>query len=291
MLFATSGGSAVVLNGKVYIGGVGADSEDEEYFVQVYSPEKGEWSYLEKCPVRFFSLTTLNEQLVIAGGLTQKEGYTPSPIVLVWNSSLERWTPRYPEMPTARMLPAAIGYQQYLAVAGGYTMDTVLDIVEVLNTVSEQWFAANPLPFCTRQPTVTVIGETLYLLGGKSSNSPSKSVFSISLPDLVSLRTCLPGRSTLWKALPDAPLVWPTAASIGNSLVVVGGRGENDSPQSAIFYYNSSSRMWSTVGDVLPKALSSCTCATLPSGELFVAGGCGSEGVLSNAVFVATVGK
>ncbi len=43
------------------------------------------------------------------------------------------------------------------------------------------------------------------------------------------------------------------------------------------------------IGDIMPRALSSRTCAVLPSGELMVAGGVGSEGELSNSVFAVTL--
>lgn len=283
MRCATSGGCAVVLNGKVYIGGVGARTEDEEYLVQVYHQSQDEWGFLDRCPVRFFSLTILNSQLVLAGGYDNNGA---SRVVLAWNTDLRRWTPRYPNMPTARMLPAAIGYRQYLVVAGGTTRELIMDVVEVLNTTSEQWFRATPLPFSTRQPTVSVIGETLFLLGGVSgSKSPSKKVVSISLQDLVSLPTHSRDART-WNVLPDTPLVWSAAASTGNTLIAVGGRDRNGFPQSAVVYYSSVSQSWVDVGDIIPKALSSCACAVLPRGKLFIAGGVGAEKKLSSSAFL-----
>ncbi len=286
MQFGTNRACAVVVNGEVYIGGGGAVRDKDKYIIQVYTPESDVWSRLPECGVRCFALAIVNQQLVLVGGYS-RDGYQAT--ILVWDSTSQRWTTPYPNMPTARISAAAVGYQQFLVVAGGIggsiRNGSRLTTVELLNSSTKRWSSVSPLPIGCSWLTPAVVGDTLYLLGGFTGpSSPNKQMFSISLPALVSHAV-----STLpptWEVT-DTELTWSTAVSLHDSLLAVGGEDDQGRYSSAISLYNPQTRQWTKVGDV-PAALSSCSCTVLPSGELIVLGGwdCGR---CSTKLYIATV--
>ena len=92
--------SSVVINGMVYCGG----NDMTDVLIQ-YDPESGDWSKLPKPPVDSFAMTSLNGQLVLAGG-----GGIDARIT-VWDSGCSEWVHPYPPMPTGRAGSTAVGYQ------------------------------------------------------------------------------------------------------------------------------------------------------------------------------------
>ncbi len=91
MLFGINGGCAVVLNGKVYIGGGGAGRDQDRSSIQVYTPESDGWSRLPECLVKLFSIAIVNQQLVLIGGYSRDQS-----TILAWDSISQRWTTPYP---------------------------------------------------------------------------------------------------------------------------------------------------------------------------------------------------
>ncbi len=284
MLFGTHRACAAVLNGKVYIGG--GEAVRDEFIIQVYTPVSDGWNRLPKCPVKYFSMAVVNQQLVLVGGCNRH--YRNQSTILVWGSTSQRWATPYPNMPTARTSPAAVGYQQCLVVAGGEG-DSSLTAVEILNSSTKRWSTISPLPIQCNDLTPAVVGDTLYLLGGETGPlSPNNQMFSFSLPALVSHAVSTPrAPPPAWEAT-DTELTWSTAVSLHDSLLAVGGKNDQGRHSSAIRLYNTQTRQWTKVGDV-PAALSWCTSAVLPSGELIVLGGYGGGGRRSTKLFVATV--
>ncbi len=200
MLFGINGGCSVVLNGKVYIGGGYADRDKDRSIIQVYTSESNGWSRLPECPVKLFAMAVVNQQLVLVGGYsrdghdqsailvwdsTSQRWATPYPnmptartspvtrwlysrdqsTILLWDGVSQRWTTPYPNMPTARTSPAAVGYQQFLVVAGGHG-GSFLTTVEILNSSTKRWSTASSLPIWCIWLTPAVAGDILYLLGG-----------------------------------------------------------------------------------------------------------------------------
>ncbi len=283
MQFGTNFACAVVLNGKVYVGGGDADKVNQ-FIIQVYSPERDGWSRLPECPVKWFAMAVVNQQLVVVGG-DSRDGRTQS-AVLVWDSPSQQWTSPYPNMATARMSAAAVGYQHFLVVAGGDD-GSWLTTVEILNTSTKRWYTAAPLPVGCSDLTPALVGDTLYLLGGVSGlYSFNRQLFSNSLPALVSHATSTPQAPPPTWEVTDAELKRSTAVSLHNSLLAVGGRDDRGRCSSAVRLYNPQTKRWTKVGDALA-ALSGCSCAVLSSGELVVLGGRGDDR-RSNKVYFGT---
>ncbi len=173
MLFGTTSVYAVVLNGKVYVGGGWAARGEDDFTIQVYSPQSDEWRRLPQCPVKWFAMAIVNQQLVEMGGCSRNNQLQST--VLIWDSTSQDWTTPYPNMPTARCAAAAVSYQQFLVVAGGYDLsERDLNTVDILNSSTKQWITATPLPTAYYRLSPALVGDTLYLLGGLSGAGASR---------------------------------------------------------------------------------------------------------------------
>jgi len=196
---------AVLLHGSVYIGGglEGRSVNDNQdcYRLDVYNFSTNQWSPSPiTTPYRWFAMTVLDDKLVTVGGVVSKDEVTNKILVL----DTGRWKD-YSEMPTARSCATAIGYHSMLMVVGGKAIvngkSTVISTVELLDATNECWYSCDILPTPYYQLQPAVVNNTLYLLGGNSSNGqPSLKVFSASLEIL---STC----HLKWQILTDTP--WP----------------------------------------------------------------------------------
>ncbi len=274
----TAAAQALVLNGKVYVGIGKADCEDDQLTIQVYTPKAQQWNPLPKCPLRYTAMAVVDERLVLV-----------CEALVVWDAVSCQWIYPYPNIPSARDDPAAVGYRKFLVLAGGHNEGSPLMAdVNILNSSNKQWLTASPLPVGCHGLTPATVGDTLYLLGGWSGYSPNLKMFSISLPALLSCATSTTqAKSPSWEVT-DTELKHSTAVSLHNSLVTVGGEDDDYVHSSGISLYNPQTRQWARVGK-MPVAQSQCACTILPSGELMVIGGTGEEHRRSNQVYIATV--
>ena len=252
---------AVVIGGKVYIGGGSTEGDNDK--VLEYTIQGDQWREINT-PVKLFGMAVVNNQLIITGGVDKED--SPTNEVWVLDSVSGTWTQPFPTMPTARDLPSAVGYKRWVLVVGGYGKKCV----EVLDTAYKQWYTATPLPSDADQPSLTVIQDTLYVAW-------ECSAVSMSLPILISdaVLQSLAGdtsngpKPTKWQPLPDTPTRRPTTTTLHGSLVAVGG----DPAPSAIAMYLPQTEQWLKVAE-LPTPRRDCICALLPeTEELMVIGG------------------
>ena len=285
MLFATSDSHAVILQKKVYIGGGWANNDVDDCTIQVYDMEIEEWSRLPRYRFKWFGMTVINNRLTVVGGWDRSLGKVTDQLA-VFDPTSQNWTCPYPSMPTSRHRPAVSAYNEWIVAAGGYDGGRILSTVELLNTSTNQWFTASPLPALCRNLTSTVDHETSvwYLV------AYSKQVFCVSLPDIVQQTVSQSTDSetpSLWRQLPDTPLGFSAATTIRGSLLTLGG-SDSGTCSTAIYLYQPESRRWNRVGD-LPTAREYCSCIPLTISELLVAGGEESYGGYFSRVDLATL--
>ena len=266
-VFATQ---AVVVGGKVYIGGGGA--EGSHYKILEYTIEGGQWREIET-PVEGFGMAVVNGQVIITGG--QDRGGSLTNQVWVLDSLTNTWTQPFPAMPTARWLSSAVGYKRWVLVVGGHREKCV----EVLDT---KWYTASPLPRNAFRPSLTVIQDTLYVVW-------MESAVSVSIPILISdamfqsqaSDSTNEPRPTQWQSLPDTPTSNPAITSFHGYLLTVGAW---DSPSSTISMYLPHNEQWLPVAR-LPTPRDGCTCVVLPeTEEMMVIGG-----QYENGEFIKTI--
>ena len=263
--------SSVVINGMVYCGGNDALSNT----VIQYNPEIGDWSELPRFPVMGFAMTSLNGQLVLAGGGGNAR-------ITVWDSGRSKWVHPYPLMPTGRSDSAAVGYQNYLVVACGFCDKSE---VEVLDSSSGRWYSAQPVPVGGHVMSSVVVGDRWYL-SSLFWKDEKEHIFWAHLPTLTSSVTS--ARTTtehIWHELPTPPVEWPTLLALQGHLLLVGGWGY----VQKIHRYDQETRQWRVCGQ-LPVGMGAQCCAVLPSGDLMVAGGrTGDTETLSKRMWIAKI--
>ena len=256
-----SDAQVVVVGGKVYIGG--GVAEGSHYKILEYTIQGGHWREIVT-PVAWFGMAVVNNQLLVIGG-EDEEGRDTNQVWALDSASGD-WKQPFPAMPTARWGLSAVVYKRWVLVVGGYRERCV----EVLDTATNKWYVATPLPDDALRPSLTVIQDTLYVVWGRPAVSLS---IPILISDAVSQRPTTHAssspQSTKWQPLPDTPTINPATTSLQGSLVAVGG----DLPSSSIAMYLPHMEQWLEVAQ-LPTPHQYCTCAILPeTQQLMVIGG------------------
>ena len=135
--------------------------------------------------------------------------------------------------------------------------------MEVLDTASNKWYVATPLPCDAKRPSLTVIQDTLYILWGCCAVSTSIPVL-ISNAMSQSPTSCTSNgpKPTECQPLLDIPTRSPTTATLNGSLIATGG----DPASSTIAMYLPQTEQWLKVAK-LPTPCRNCTCTLLPDTE------------------------
>ena len=207
------------------------------------------------------------------GGIDKSTGKVDNELA-VFDPTSKHWIYPYPAMPTPRWDPAVSTYDIWLLVAGGCTctvLDDIVDLatVELLNTSTNQWLSASPLPTPCSLLTSAIIQENWYL------GTHSKQVFCVSLPDIVSQavdESTTSKSPALWCHLPDTPLSYSSVIALRGSLLTVGGGWVGFTASTDIYLYQPEIEEWTEVGE-LPSPRHYCTCVLLPTSELLVVWG------------------
>ena len=271
------GESAVVMKGDVYFGGGVTLSVEDAQTVCVYSPRSDSWSRLPPYEYRYFRLTVINENKLVAVGGQDVRTLKATNKLAVWDDEQHHWVFSLPVMNTACSSPAVATYNQWLLVAGGFSEQGHLSRVEVMNVSSKQWYQVASLPVAKSYMSSTMIGNMSYLMGG-FTNQWSKSVMSICVEHIFSEAISQPAganSSTLsrWNSLPNTPSETSTALAFQGALLAVGGGGYL-SPSSTIYLYQPSTSKWIKAGD-MPTGRDMPVCTVLPNGHIMIAGGHG----------------
>ncbi|XP_064407315.1 uncharacterized protein LOC135352084 [Halichondria panicea] len=259
---------SVVIGDTVYVGGGFADNGRDR--CTVMKLEQDQWTKLPEYTAMYFAMTSLANRLVLVGGLDLRNNKRTNQLAVF---EAGEWTHPYPPMNIARDSSTAVSFNNHIIVAGGNDDKGRTSSVEVLDVASRRWYIAQSLPSPRSMLKSTLMGNTLYLMGGMDHTwSSIKTVHHVDLNELIAKALSNLDTPTLWQTLPEVPLVYSAPLSIGRSLLAVGGRDDRRNPRSSIHLYQPDTRRWVKVGD-LPTARYRCTCSVLPSGEVIVAGG------------------
>ena len=278
---------SVVIGHSVYVGGGDAPNNVHDMCtVMKLDLQRNEWTKLPlySPSTTFFAMTSFSYQLVSVGGLVQKT-HEPTNQIAVFTSG--RWTNPYPPMNTARYSSTAVCYNKYIIVAGGHDDEGYTSSVEVLYVPSLGWYyIAESLPKPRYELKSTLIGNTLYLMGGWDHTGPTKVVHKVDLNELITKAVSKQATPTLWQVTSDTPLEYSAPLNVGGSLLAVGGWDDYLNRSSSIHLYQPDTRRWVNVGD-LPTAQYNCTCSVLPNGEVIVAGGNSGLSCISTVDFLS----
>ena len=275
---------SVVIGQSVYVGGGGGGSDHDMRTVMKLDLQRDKWTNLPQYSVEFFAMTSFSNQLVLVGGLDPVTA-RPTNQIAVFVSG--RWTNPYPPMITACHSLTAVSCDKYIIVAGGWIDQGCTSSVEMLDVPLLRWYTADSLPNPRSQLKATLIGNTLYLMGGwDHTGLPTKVAHKVDLTELITKGVSKQATPTLWQVISDTPLKRSAPLNVGSSLLAVGGRDDRNNPSSSIHLYQPDTRRWVKVGD-LPTARYDCTCSVLPSGEVIVAGGYSGKSSISTVDFLS----
>ena len=276
---------SVVVGDTVYIGGVVVNKHfdlvglnhdhNDESTVMKLDLRQNIWTTLPKFSVTKFAMTSLGIQLVLVGGF---DTVTVTGQITVFASN--KWIHPYLPMNIARSDSTATSFNNHIIVAGGCDNQyRCLSSVEVLDVVSMTWYHAEPLPSIQSGMNSTLIGNTLYLMGG------TKTVYKVNLSELIANAVSLKqATSNFWQMLEESLLENSTSVSIKGSLFAVGGHEDCSFKSSpSIYLYQPDSKRWVEEGK-LSTARYHCACSVLPSGEVIVAGGISELNVFLTSV-------
>ena len=275
-----SNGRSAVVNGKVYfLKGSIISAEEEETPIYCYNLIQDQWSTLPPLTVRLFGLGHVDGKPVTVGGVKLPPSKERISDVYTFMENTGKWKKVYPPMPTARSSPKVFSVENALIVVGGYTLQggrkVLENIVEVFNVRESQWYRASALP-----PTVhganmfgAIHKRELYCVGGLRVGATYSKVSHMSIGDLI--QNAIPANhksdhsnitSPRWKALPNTPTNKSAIASIGGSLITLGGE------EDTIHMYSPSISSWVHVGS-LPEPRLLTTISVLSPVDILMIGG------------------
>ena len=285
---------AAVMGEKVYVGGGQTVHEENRLQVLQYDPLQDEWSRLPPCQVTYFAMAQFEGNLITVGGLIPHGGGNTGKVYRFIEES-QKWEEFLKPMPTARYYLSVATIQSAIVVSGGNTADYVYcSTVEVYSNKTSQWHTADPLPVPCGGMTSVTIADIWYQLGGNGGDHEGKSLTTVMytpLTDLIQKATSPTHQSaspmSVWKTLPDTPLMASAAASLSGTLLAVGGFYGLDSVSPAVYVFLPDTNSWvrATTGD-LPEQHYSCAAVQLSSNRVLVVGGDDQE--ISKTVYLGS---
>ena len=254
--------------------------------VHNYDITSNRWSQLPDCYYQGSALAIVNNSLTALGG---EDTYTRRCCYVYTLENARRWKKTLPSMGVKRTHSLALSTGTALIVAGGWNETSV----EVMNTETQKWSNAAPLPEPLYNASATICGDRIYILGGNGATFDGlTSVFTCSLSTL--LQSCsmdFPDGVTVWSKITDLPVTNSTCVSLNGRLLAIGGieTGENNPAcTTAVYMYNSIANSWEIVSH-MQEARSHCYATVLPDNQLMVVGGQSNpKGTKTNTVEFAT---
>ena len=178
-----------------------------------------QWEELPSCQYDNSALVIINGELTTVGG-----GSRCSCTNKLLTLRQRRWIEEYPPMEFARSKPAVVSTPDgdYIIVIGGsISAITWLDIVELLQVKTGQWYELTNLPQPLLRPSATICGNQVHVIGTRDNG------YSCSLQALTSSDETITPQSLRhlisWTPLPRLPLSSSTAATLSGQLVIIGG--------------------------------------------------------------------
>jgi len=279
--------TAVVLEGKVYIGGghegkegtiIGTDS----YRIDVYTPANNSWSPPIKVPFCQIAMATLNNHLIIAGGRDIRRQVT-NKILLLDGDQLKEYT----TMTVRRCCATAFGYQGILIIVGGDdNLHKRLASTELFDSTTRQWYNVGdlPLPHCKLKSVM--IDNILYLVGGvDQGGNNSSTVFTTSLHTLSSHQLEWSFHHLNNFHAGSAPM-----SIQSKSILMIGGSkkgGRGHVYLSAIHIFNKANHSLQIMAHI-PSARYGPTAVSTADNEIVVVGGWDEKGLYTDTVWIGT---
>jgi len=268
-------------NGLVYVGGGVEPGGNYSYTINCYDPVNNLWISSTNTLYCLFAMTTLNNNLLIAGG--QDKHYKKTKQIFTMDAGQLK---NYTRMTTARAYATAAGHQRMLIITGGEDdKGKTLSSTELFDTNNKHWYICSDLPQPHSCLQSVIIDNTLYILGGVNKNVDySPAVFTASLDTLSS-------HQLKWNTYQDTPWCASAALSVqGTHLLIVGGAkkiGNEFTRTSDVYKLNKVSHSWDPIGHI-PSARSVSAAVSTADNRTIVIGGLNDKFEHTNTVWIGT---
>ena len=224
-----------------------------------YNSTSQQWNQLPEHPLWGFSLVSVENELVTVGGFYKNKLRLTKFSNKLYSFEEGKWEEKYPPMPTKRWECTAFYRNPELVVLGG-AQGNDLTCVEVLNIFNKQWTSVTSLPSPSRQLSVTVCGDYMYI-----HDAQPESNFSIVRCSLLSL-------VVYWEEIASLPVRTSTLVTVNGHLLAMGGKSSEDLETNDINQYDPDTDSWQIVSQ-MKIGRSRCAAAVLPDNKLMVVGG------------------
>ena len=265
----------MLLNGLVYVGGGTETGWNRSYTIFSYDPVNNLWSSAINTPYSFFAMTTLNNNLLIAGGMDKNHEYTNHILRLNADHFM-----KYNMMHIARSSSTAVGYQGMLIITGGYDdKSNKLSSTELLDSNNGQWYTCSDLPRPHSWLQPVIVDNMLYLLGGINNDGASTAVFTTLLDSLSA-------HKLKWNAHKNTP--WPNLAPVsvcGKVLLII--RGNKSMLTSNVYKLNKINQSWDEMG-CIPSPREAPSAVATSDNRIIVIGGLNDNEEISKTVWIGS---
>ena len=272
--------TAVWLNGLVYVGGGWDSGAKALYMIDCYDPVNNSWSSSINTPYCDFTMTTLNNKLVTAGG-EDRSGKRTNQILIMDAGQLKNYT----KMITARSGATAAGHQGMLIITGGIDDKYMtLSSTELFDSNNGQWYKCSDIPQPHLSLKSVIVDNILYLLGGFTDGYDSPAVFTAPLDTLST-------HQLKWNTHQDTPWCEFAPVSVNDThLLIIGGykhTGGKGTFTSDIHKLNKVSRSWEAIGHI-PSAGQRSAAVITADNRVIVIGGLNDKGWVTNTVWIGS---
>ena len=248
------------------------------FTINCYDTNSNSWKSPIHSPYCDFSMTELNNNLLIAGG--RDKGKRTNQILTMDAGQLKNYT----KMITARSSATATGHQGMLIITGGQGADQgkILSSTELFDSTNGQWYLSDNLPQPHLSLKSVIVDNILYLLGGFNRDyCASPSVFTASLDTL--------SRHQLkWNTHQDTPWYRPTPVNVqGTDLLLVGGRDRRYTTTSDVYKLNKAKHSWEAIGHI-PSGRDGSAAVSTVDNRIIVIGGWNDKNGITNTVWIGS---
>ena len=259
-----------------------------------YSINDDTWTTLPQCPATEQGLTTLNGELISAGG-KNSQGITN----IVYTFRDGQWKKVLPSMPTPRFHFSTVSHNNELIVAAGGVTDRARDgeisktrAVEIY-IKDRQWYVTEQLPIWSSNVSTCVIGDTCYKMGGMGNKIETCMTLHISLSSFIKLpATAMPEIKGEWNVLKtEYPLIYSSLVEIEGKLIALGGSSDAVLRHGTRFIssYDFAADMWvECQGAQLPVPLYRPGVVKLAGNKVMIIGGQAEMKQFSNEVYIGS---
>jgi hypothetical protein len=252
--------------------------------VEELDPLSKKWSKMVETPLEMhhFQAVAYKNEIYVLGALTGKYPHeTPIEHIWIFNPIKNEWR-KGAAIPKDRLrgAAAAFAYKDKIYVACGITdghWDGHVTWFDAYDPLSNRWEKLPDAPHARDHISGTVIGDKLYLAGGRRSSAKTQQVFQLTVPetDVFDFKT------QKWTTLPASNNIPTqragcTSIALGNNLIVIGGESSQPKAHDEVECFDTKMQKWSPSPRL--KTGRHGTQAVVLNGKIYIAAGSANKG-------------